>query len=188
MNKNKKVLITLIVIVMAIAMCCAFVACQPTKLSVVFVTSKDAAPQTMKFSTKNYADDAKLINLFENEKNAKTIKADIDKTNPKMPFLKSIYGMVPDASYQFICVYSDQADITVEDEFNKPITVDGKVFKCVNVGIGDLPIKAGVTYVFALVDWQPKPISLKAPSGYVDGGYNIAISSNLSGMRSASFF
>lgn len=186
-NGVSTIVAVLLVILIAVAMCTSFVACAPTKVNLVFLAGNDAKEEIVKVSTNGYEDGATLMSALENEKNAKKVKADLDKTNPNYVMLNSIYGFEVDASYQFIAIYTDIAAFS--DESFGTIEVAGKKYFSATKGVAELPLTAGATYVFVLTNWQEKPkASLETPDNFVKGMASINVSRNLSGARAVSFF
>ncbi|MBR2018911.1 MAG: hypothetical protein IKA05_00765 [Clostridia bacterium] len=141
---------TLSCLLVAALLCLTFASCASSPTATVRVENGDKV-ETFTVKLSDYKDGAMLYDVLSTTDD---LHAEMDESDPDSPFVTAICGVTPNpAKNEFVAMYSSlsgEAYAFGEAAFE----LDGVSFYYTAVGVADLPLLEGETYIFRLESWS----------------------------------
>jgi len=137
-------------LLVAARLCLTFASCASSPTATVRVENGDEV-ETFTVKLSDYKDGATLYDVLSTTDD---LHAVMDESDPDSPFVTAICDVTPDATKnEYIAMYSSlsgEAYAFGEAAFE----LDGVSFYYTAVGVADLPLLEGETYIFRLESWS----------------------------------
>ena len=147
-NIFKRIALSMALLLLCAALCASFAACGKKTITILFVDGDKV--ESLEVNIKNFDDDATIYDLLLKE--SETMQAEMSGEDTDLVYLSGIHGMHADSSYQYIAIYHSIESLATQDKTT--ITVGGNSYYYSGVGIKELTLVEGATYLFCLEEWR----------------------------------